>query len=179
MALATIGREAPSAMIRRSGLRKVSVVTTEALGRKSEAIELPDGPDLVAGIAIRDCMRANQREAILVLVDVMDGNLPSIAVMAQLTFRTVFASMQIGVAVLALVGSIGEFEIVMAVAACHGGVTSAKRKAGARMVKLDLALDHLPIRSGVTRGAWHIELPVWTLSRRKRPHGLPTQSAPT
>jgi hypothetical protein len=88
---------------------------------------------------------------------------------AQLAFRTVLAPMQIGVAVLALVGSIGEFEIGVAVAACHGRVTSAKRKAGARMVKLDFALDHLPIRGGVAGGARHIELPVRTLSRRKRP----------
>jgi hypothetical protein len=179
VALAAIGRETPGAMIRSSGFRKFLAVTAEALSRKSESIELPNGPHLVAGIAIRDCVRANERESILVLVDVMDGNLPTIAVVAQLAFRTVFASMQIGVAILALVGSICEFEIGMAVAACHSRVSSAKRKTGARMIEFDLSLDHLPIRGGVAGGARHIELPVWTLRGRKRPYRFPMRGAST
>jgi hypothetical protein len=118
-------------------------------------------------------VRADQRKSILVFVDVMDRYLPTITVVAQFAFCAVFAPMQIGVAVLAFVRRIGEFEIGMAVAACDSCVASAKRKACARMVKLDLALDHLPIRGGMAGGARHIQLAVRTLSRCKRPCGLP------
>jgi hypothetical protein len=164
-------------MIRSLGCFKGFCVATEALGRKAEAVELPYGTHFVAGIAVHYRVSADKWKAILMLVDAMDRNLPAVAVVAQLAFRTILAPMQIGVTVLALVGSIGEFEIGMAVAACHSCVASAKRKAGARMVKLDLALDHLPIRGGVTGGARHIELSVWTLSSRKRPFGLTMQGA--
>jgi len=61
--------------------------------------------------------------------------------------------MQVGVTVLALVGSVGEIQIGMTVAASHFGVASAKRKTCLRMVEFDLLLDYLPIGSGVTRNA--------------------------
>ena len=87
------------------------------------------------------------------LVDVMNRSLPTIAVMAQFAFRAVLAPMQIGMAVLAFIRRVSELEIGMAVAARHRGVASAKGKPRARMIKLDLALDHLPIRGGVAGSA--------------------------
>jgi len=153
-------------------------MAADALGRKPEPIELPDSPHFVAGIAVRHCVRANQREPILVLVDVVDRNLPAIGVVAQFALRTVLAPMQIRVAVLAFVRRVCEFEIGMAVATAHSRVAAAKGKPRPRMVKLDLLLDHLPIRGGVAGVARHIQLAVRILSRRKRPRRLPMQRAP-
>ena len=65
--------------------------------------------------------------------------------------------------VLAFVGSIGEFQIRVAIAARHGRVAPAQRETGLRMTKLDPVLDHLPIRSRVAVNAWHVELAVWAL----------------
>jgi hypothetical protein len=45
---------------------------------------------------------ADQRESILMLIDVVNGNLPTIGVVAEFTLRAVLAAMKIGVAVLAL-----------------------------------------------------------------------------
>jgi hypothetical protein len=98
-------------MIGRPRLVESLDVAAIALGGEPEAIELPDGANLVAGVAVDDCMRADQWEAILVFVNVVDGNLPAIRVMAQFAFSSVFAAMQISMTILAFVGSISEVEI--------------------------------------------------------------------
>lgn len=77
-------------------------MTAHAFGGKAEAVELADRADLVAGVTIYGCMRTDQRKSILMLIDVVNGNLPTIGVVAEFTLRAIFAAMQIGVAVLAL-----------------------------------------------------------------------------
>jgi hypothetical protein len=77
-------------------------VAADALGGESEAVELSDCADLVAGVAVYGCVSADQREAILVLIDVVNRNLPAIGVVAEFAFSTVLAPMQIGVSILAL-----------------------------------------------------------------------------
>src|SRR5580704_1642459 len=103
-------------MIRNVGGFRCFCVATEAFGRKAEAVELSDGPHFVAGIAVHHRVRANERKTILVLVDVMDRYLPAVCVVAQLTLRAVLAPMEISMTVLALVRSISEFQIPVAVA---------------------------------------------------------------
>jgi hypothetical protein len=97
--------------------------------------------------------------------------------MAKFAFGAIFAPMQIGMAVLALVWSIGEFEIGMAVAARHGCVASTKSKARLPMIKFDLALDYLPIGFGVACNARHVELAVRTLRACEGPRRLGVQGA--
>ena len=67
-------------MIGRRGLVIVFRMTTDALRRKPEPVELSYGTHLVARIAVHHGMRANQREAVLVLVDVVHGHLPAVGV---------------------------------------------------------------------------------------------------
>src|SRR5947209_7371182 len=110
-------------------------------------------------------MRANQGKAILMFIDVVNRDLPAIGVVAQLALRTILATMQIGVAVLAFVGSVGELEIVMTVAASHGGMAALKREAGLCMIEFDLVLNHLPVRSGVAGDAGDVEFAVRALGR--------------
>lgn len=154
-------------------------MATEAFGRKAEAIELPDGPHFVAGVAVHHCVRADQRKTILVLVDVMDRHLPAVCVVAQLALRAVLAPMQIRMAVLAFVRSIGEFKIRVAVAACHHRMASPQGKPGFCMVEFDLVRDYLPVGRDVASNARQIQRPMRTLSRRKRPRGFAVQDAPT
>jgi len=98
---------------------------------------------------------------------------------AQLALRAVLAPMEIGMTVLALVRSIGEFQIRMAVAACHHRVASPQGKPSLCMVEFDLVRDYLPVRRGVAGNARQIQGPMRTLSRRKRPRGFGVQDAPT
>jgi len=83
--------------------------------------------------------------------------------------------MKIGVAILTLVGRIGELEIGMTVATRHLGVTSAQREACPRMVELDLAWDDLPVRGRMTRNARKFEISVRALRRSKGPRRLGAQ----
>ena len=124
-------------------------------------------------------MRADQRKTILVLVDVMDRHLPAACVVAQLALRTVLAPMQIRMAVLTSIWGIREFQIRMAVAACHHRVASPKGKPGLCMVEFDLVRDYLPVRRGVAGDARQIQRAMRTLSRRKGPRGLAMQDTPT
>ena len=80
--------------------------------------------------------------------------------------------MKIGVAVLAFVWRIGEFQIFMAVAARDFGVTATKRKAGLHMVELDLAWNYLPVRRCMAGIARELEITVRTLRGSKGPRRL-------
>jgi len=100
-------------------------VATHAFRGKAKAIELPDRADFVAGIAIDHGMGANQREAILVLIDVVNGDLPAIRVVAEFAFRAVLAAMKIRVTVLTLIRGIAELQVGVAVDAVHFHVAAA------------------------------------------------------
>ena len=110
-------------------------------------------------------------------VDVVDRDLPSVGVVTEFALGPVFASMKVGVAVLALIRRVGKFQIGMAVAAGHGGVPSAQREAGLRVIELDLAGNHLPVHGGVTCVARDVELPVRALRRSDGSRGLDAPGA--
>ena len=115
-------------MARSGGLAKGGQVTTRAFGGESEAVELSDGADLVAGIAVYGRMSTDQRKSILMLIDVVNGNLPTIGVVAEVTLGAILAAMQIRVAVLALDGGVAEIEILVAIDALHFRVPATQRK---------------------------------------------------
>ena len=140
-----------------------------AIGGESEAIELPYRSHLVAGIAVHHGMGPDQGKAVLVLVDVVDGDLPAIGVVAQLALGAILAAMQIGMAILALVGSVGEIEIGVTVTAGDRGMPAAERKSRLGVIEFDLALDDLPVRGGVAGNARHVEVAMRALRRGDRP----------
>jgi hypothetical protein len=76
-------------------------VAARAFGRKSEAIELADCTNLVAGIAVDSSVRSDQGKSILMFIDVVNGDLPAIGIVAKFALRAVLAPMQIRVAALA------------------------------------------------------------------------------
>ena len=55
-------------------------MTTNAFSGEAEAVELANRSDLVAGVAVHDSVGADERKAILVLVDVVNGDLPAVGV---------------------------------------------------------------------------------------------------
>src|SRR5579885_1965808 len=87
-------------MIWRPSLLKRFCMTTDALGRKPLAVELADGSGFVAGIAISYGMRSDQRETVLMFIDVVHGDLPSRDFVADVALRAVAATVNIGVAIL-------------------------------------------------------------------------------
>jgi hypothetical protein len=166
-------------MIGSGGSIEGLLVATDALRRQSEPVELAHGPHLVAGIAINYRVCPNQRKPILVFVDVVDRNRPAVGVMAQLALRAVLAPVQVGVAILALVGSVGEIEIVVAIAASYRRVPPAEWKAGLSMIELDLVPDYLPVLDGMACIARQFESSVRTDRRCEWSPRLRTQGAHT
>jgi len=82
MALPAVGGEAGSKMIRDFGLFEILGMAAVTIGGEPEAIELPHRPRLVAGIAVHHGMGPDQGKPVLVFVDVVDGDLPTIGVVA-------------------------------------------------------------------------------------------------
>ena len=112
----------------------------------------------MAGIAIYHRVSADQGKAILVFVDVVHGDFPTISGVAQFALGSVFAAMQIRMAVLALVRGVGEPEVVVAVAAAHGSMTAAKGKSSVRMIEPDPVREELPVRGCVAGDARNVEV---------------------
>ncbi|HUB02428.1 MAG TPA: hypothetical protein VL983_07075 [Terriglobales bacterium] len=83
-------------------------MTTVALGGKSLAVKLSHGASAVARIAICDSMRSDQRKTVLVRIDILQRNLPTTDFVAEITLRPILASMDVGMAVLAVMADVGE-----------------------------------------------------------------------
>jgi len=156
-------------MVRRRGLAEIALVAAHALGRKAEAIELSDGSYFVTSVTIHNCVSANQWKAILVFINVVDGNLPSIRVMAEFTLRPVLATMQISVTVLAFCRNIAEYQISVAIAAFHFHVPPAQGKSGLRVFEFEFGPKWIPIDRRMTLQARNFELvPVRAMCRYLR-----------
>jgi len=138
-------------------------VAAGALGRQSLPVERTHCPHLVAGIAIHHRVRPNQREAILMLIDVVNGNLPSGIAMACIALRRILPSMNVRVAVLALVDRLREYEIGVAIHAADFRVQPAERKSRLAMIKLRHRANRLPALRCVTVFARDVQGSVRTM----------------
>jgi len=75
---------------------------------RGHRLEFAGGPSLVAGIAVHSSVRSSQREAVVVLPNVLNRNLPSTDGVALLTVRSQLALVNIGVTVLATLSNVGK-----------------------------------------------------------------------
>ena len=156
-------------MVGRRRLAECVSMATDALRGEAEAIELPDRPDFVAGIAIHNRMGTNQRKSILVLIDVVDRHLPSICVVAEFALRAVLAAVEISVAILTFLRNVAEIEVSVAIETLHNRVAPAQGKPGLRMPEFDFRSDRLPTLCRVTLLAWNLQfVPVRTASEPAR-----------
>ena len=148
--LSAIGGEARGHVVRRGCFTEIGQMATHAFGGKSEAIELADRANFVAGVTVHGSVGADQRKPVLMLVDVVNGNLPAVRVVAKCALRTVLAAMQIGVAILTLFRSIAEDESLVAISALHFGMAPAQGKSCLRVVELEFGTQRRPTLRGVT-----------------------------
>jgi hypothetical protein len=128
---------------------KIIQVTAHTLGRQALPVERTDRAYLVTGIAIDRSVRPNQGKAILVLVDVVDGHLPSGVAMTKIALRGVFAPMDVGVAVLALMANLRENEVGVAVLTTHALVHPPQRETSLSVIELKNVAKWLPTKGCV------------------------------
>jgi len=88
------------------GPREIRGVAGIALGR--HRLELAVRHSFVAGIAVHGSMRSGQGEAVVVLLDLLDGDLPSANRVALLAIRSQLPLVNVGMAILAALPHVGE-----------------------------------------------------------------------
>jgi hypothetical protein len=81
-------------------------------------------------------MRPDQRESVLMFVDVVNRDLPPRIAMAQIALRSVFPPVDIGVAVLALPPDVRKHQVRVTVLAPDLHVQSAQREPCLAVIKL-------------------------------------------
>ena len=84
------------------------------------------GSALVAGVAVDGCMRPSEREAVVMLLNLLDRNLPASNGVALLAAGPQLAPVNIRVAILAALADIGEDGLNVALSARHRGVHTAQ-----------------------------------------------------
>src|SRR5262249_39755553 len=111
-------------------------VATRTLRRQTLPIELSYGSHSVTGVTIHCGMSTDQREAVLMFVDVVDGDLPAVHALADVALRSVLPAVQVRMAILALLAKVAEDGIKMTFLAGHVDVHAAQRIGRLVVVKL-------------------------------------------
>jgi hypothetical protein len=117
-------------------------VTCGALG--ALARETVNGGTLVARLTLHSCVSANQGKAVLVLLDGFSGDLPTELGMATLAVCAKASSVDVGVAVGALVVRLGKNQAGVTVSTRHRGMESLELKPGRLVIEIGLLPDGRP-----------------------------------
>ena len=133
------------------------------------------GRALVAGRAVQRRMGSEQRKPVLMLVDLLHRNLPTLHAVTLLTIRTELALMNVSVAIRALVAHIRKYRLDVALRAGHSLMQPPQWIASLVMVELGYVADRLPSAQGMAVLAGNIKGAVRTtavrISLRLRPSG--------
>ena len=92
------------------------------------------------------------------LVNVVNRDLPPCIAVAKITLCPVFAPVNIGVTILALLAGVGEDQVVVAVAAAYLGVQAAQCESRLAMIELRNGPDRRPPFGGMAILARNIQL---------------------
>jgi len=158
MALTAFRRKSIGLVIWVACLTERVQVTTHALRGEPKAVELSDSANFMARVTIHESMRADERKAILVLIDVVNRYLPAICVVAQFAFRSILPAMKVRMAVLTFFWHVAEVEVGMTINALYYCVATAQREPGLGVLELHFLPQRLPSHLRVTLLAWNIEL---------------------
>lgn len=156
-----LSRELRRHVVRIDGGSKVRLMAGEALRR--HRLELAVGATLVTGVAVDRRVRSGEREAIVVLLNILVGDLPSAHRVALLAIRAQLATVNVGVAILALVTDVSEHHLYVTLRASDGGVHAAKRVLGLIVIEFGNGADRFPRAGRVTILARDCKTPVRTV----------------
>ena len=138
-------------------------VTGQAV--RGHGLELTVRRVLVAGIAIHGSVCAGQREAVVMILDLLDGDVPPAHGVALRAIRTQLALVNIRVAILALVAYIIKYELDVARRAGHAHVHAAQRILGLIVIEFRNGANGPPTLGRMAVGAGDTEAAVRTLRR--------------
>jgi len=127
---------------------------------RRQSVEDSRRGSLVALLAGHGRVRAKQREAILVILHLLYGNVPALDRVALLAIRTHLPAVNIRVAVGAILSHVGEDRFYVALNARHFFVHAAQRIVRLVVIKLRHRADGTPARRRVTVLAGNRQRPV-------------------
>jgi hypothetical protein len=130
------------------GLLKIGQMTRGAGGGKT--LELTDSSALVAILALHRGVSAQKREAILVILDLLDSNIPTLDGVALGAVRAHLALVHVSVAVLTLLAHVGKDWLYVALRAWHFFVHATQGVLGFVVIELWIGPNRLPTRRSVT-----------------------------
>lgn len=142
---------------------KILQMARGTIGRQS--LVLANGGALVTRFTFNGQVRSDEREAVLVLLNLLNGNLPSGHGVTLFTIWAEFAAMNIGVAVGAILANVGEHRLNVALRASNFVVHAAQRIAGLVVIEFRDGPNRFPTRVGVTIFAGDRERSVRTACR--------------
>jgi hypothetical protein len=126
------------------GFRIHKIPLVAGVAHRRKALELANGSTLVTGIAVHGGMRAGQWEAIHVLIDLLDGNIPALHSVALLAVGAHLALVDIRVAIRALRADISKDRLGVALRARHAFMHAAQGILRRVVIKFRDRADRLP-----------------------------------
>ncbi len=142
------GKGGPNTRVRRIG-GVLPILEMAGVALRGKAVENSGGELRVALIALNGRVRAEKREAVLVILHLLNGDIPAFDGVTLGAIRTQLAAMNIGVAICAIFADIAEYRLAMALLAFHIFVHAAERVAGFVVVELDNSAQGAPGCGGV------------------------------
>lgn len=115
-------------------------------------------------LALHRGVRAQEREAVLVIFHLLDGDIPPLYGVASRAIRAHLSLVNIGMAVLTILSCVGEHGLDVALRASHFFVHATEGILGLVVVELRNGADGPPARSRVAVLARNRERPVRTAS---------------
>jgi hypothetical protein len=143
-------------------LLKIRLVAGNASGGKS--LVLPDRRTLVAVIALHGGVSAKERETVLVILELLDGDVPALDGVTLSAVGAHLAIVNVGVAILAVLPDIRENRFDVTLRALHVFVHAAEGVFGFAMIKLGISANGAPTGGGVAVFARDGESAVRTFS---------------
>ena len=126
---------------------EVGLVTRYASGGKP--LKLPDGGTLVAIIALKRGVGAEEREAVLVIFELLHRDVPALDGVALSTVRAHLALVNVGMTVLAILSHIGKNRFHVALRALHFFMHPAEGILGLVVIEFRVCADGAPGSGGV------------------------------
>lgn len=141
-------RKSSRNVIRIGGLLEVRCVARKALRRQS--LELPDRPSRMARRALQHSVRSQQREPVVVLLDLLRLHLPALHRVTLFTICSELAPVQVRVAIRTACACCLKHKACMALRAFHPHVHSTQRVRRAVVVEFWDSTDRFPTGIRVT-----------------------------
>lgn len=154
-------------------------VAANALGGEPLPVELPNSTYFVAGVAVGNSMCSDQWKAILMLIYVVNRNLPAIHPVAKVALGAILTAVNISVAVLASGSRLGKDRICVALLARHSRVHTSQRVRGPVVIEVGRVANRKPRRESMAILTIDLKWTVGISSRGERRDLLCEYRAPS